>query len=215
MVLRYYIPRLAQCLPVAHHGNWVPCDPRLNCAGSRSGLEPQRYCAHGPLVCGIRPGTYQSNHLLPCRLCFFRQRLRESTLKENPVWSPVGRLAVMAGSWQVLQLMKYSDYSTMCFSWFPSEAERRVMMLGNSWLYTSCPGYISANPKVVDRWVRGDGGRCRMALGAASHKLASTRLEPSGRLILTWGNMVIRQQLWMTEQPCLGSALLPPLWGRA
>ena len=23
-----------------------------------------------------------------------RQRLRESTLKENPVWSPVGRLAV-------------------------------------------------------------------------------------------------------------------------
>ena len=130
MVLRYYIPRLAQCLPVAHHGNWVPCGPRLNCAGSRSGLEPQRYCAHGPLVCGTRPGTYQSNHLLPCRLCFFRQRLRESTLTENPVWSPVGRLAVMAGSWQLLQLMKYSDYSTMCFSWFPSEAERRVMMLG-------------------------------------------------------------------------------------
>ena len=130
MVLRYYIPRLAQCLPVAHHGNWVPCGPRLICAGSRSGLEPQRYCAHGPLVCGTRPGTYQSNHLLPCRLCFFRQRLRESTLTENPVWSPVGRLAVMAGSWQLLQLMKYSDYSTMCFSWFPSKAERRVMMLG-------------------------------------------------------------------------------------
>ena len=130
MVLRYYIPRLAQCLLVAHHGNWVPCGPRLNCAGSRSGLEPQRYCAHGPLVCGTRPGTYQSNHLLPCRLCFFRQRLRESTLTENPVWSPVCRLAVMAGSWQLLQLMKYSDYSTMCFSWFPSEAERRVMMLG-------------------------------------------------------------------------------------
>ena len=97
MVLRYYIPRLAQCLLVAHHGNWVPCGPRLNCAGSRSGLEPQRYCAHGPVVCGTRPGTYQSNHLLPCRLCFFRQRLRESTLTENPVWSPVGRLAVMAG----------------------------------------------------------------------------------------------------------------------
>ena len=130
MVLRYYIPRLAQCLPVAHHGNWVPCDPRLNCPGSRSGLEPQRSCVHGPLVCGIRPGTYQSNHLLPCRLCFFRQRLSESTLKENLVWSPVGILAVMAGSWQLLQLMKYSDYSTMCFSWFLSEAETRVMMLG-------------------------------------------------------------------------------------
>ena len=48
-----------------------------------------------------------------------------------------------------------------------------------------------------------------MALGVASHKLASTRLEPSGRLTLTWGNRVIRQQLWMTEQPCSGSALLP------
>jgi len=59
-----------------------------------------------------------------------RQRLRESTLKENPVWSPVGRLAVMAGSWQLLQLTKYSDYSTLCFSWLPSEAESRVMMLG-------------------------------------------------------------------------------------
>ena len=29
-----------------------------------------------------------------------------------------------------LSLMKYSDYSTMCFSWFPSKVERRVMMLG-------------------------------------------------------------------------------------
>ena len=157
----------------------------------------------------------KSNYLLPCRLCFFRQRLRESTLTENPVGSPVGRLAVMAGCWQLLQL-KYSDYSTMCLSWFPSEAERRVMMLGQLMALllhaqvTSVPTPKSWSDECVVH-----GGRCRMALGAASHKLASTQLEPSGRLPLTRGNRVIWQQLWMTEQPCSGSALLPPLWGRA
>ena len=77
-----------------------------------------------PLSVRSIPSRLLPAHLLPCTLCFsLRQRLRESTLKENPVWNPVGRLAVMAGSWQLLQLMKYSDYSTMCFSWFPSEAE--------------------------------------------------------------------------------------------
>ena len=39
-------------LPLAHHGNWVPCGPRLNCEGSRSSLEPQRYSVRDPPVCG-------------------------------------------------------------------------------------------------------------------------------------------------------------------
>ena len=150
-----------------------------------------------------------------CRLCFCRQRLRESTLTENPVWSPVGRLAVMAGSWQLLQLMKYSDYSTMCFSWFPSEAERRVMMLGQLMALYFMPRLRQCQPQsrgAMSAWWR---WQVQDGTGAASHKLASTRLEPSGRLSRTWGNRVTRQLLWMTEQPCSGSALLPPLWGRA
>ena len=52
MVLHLYWSRPAQCLLVAHHGYWVPCGSRLNCAGSRSRLEPQRYSVHDPSACG-------------------------------------------------------------------------------------------------------------------------------------------------------------------
>ena len=52
MVLHIYWSRPAQCLLVAHHGYWVPCGSRLNCAGSWSRLEPQRSSVHDPLVCG-------------------------------------------------------------------------------------------------------------------------------------------------------------------
>ena len=51
MVLHLYWSRPAQCL-VAHHGYWVPCGSRLNCAGSWSRLEPQRYSVHDPSACG-------------------------------------------------------------------------------------------------------------------------------------------------------------------
>ena len=46
------VSNVAQCLLVAHHGYWVPCGSRLNCAGSRSRLEPQRYSVHDPSACG-------------------------------------------------------------------------------------------------------------------------------------------------------------------
>ena len=52
MVLPLYWSRPAQCLLVAHHGYWVPCGSRVNCAGSRSRLEPQRYSVHDPSACG-------------------------------------------------------------------------------------------------------------------------------------------------------------------
>ena len=52
MVLHLYWSRPAQCLLVAHHGYWVPCSSMLNCAGSRSRLEPQRYSVHDPSARG-------------------------------------------------------------------------------------------------------------------------------------------------------------------
>ena len=52
MVLHLYWSRPAQCLLVAHHGYWETCGSRLNCAGSRSRLEPQRYSVQDPSACG-------------------------------------------------------------------------------------------------------------------------------------------------------------------
>ena len=43
-----YSARPAQCLLVAHHGYWVPCSSRLNCAGFWSRLKPQKYSVHDP-----------------------------------------------------------------------------------------------------------------------------------------------------------------------
>ena len=39
LVLHLYWSRPAQCILVAHHAYWVPCGPRINCAGSRSRLD--------------------------------------------------------------------------------------------------------------------------------------------------------------------------------
>ena len=52
MVLHLYWSRPAQCLLVAHHGYWVTCCTRLNCAGPRTRLEPQRYSVNAPSACG-------------------------------------------------------------------------------------------------------------------------------------------------------------------
>ena len=83
----------------------------------------------------------------------------------------------MAGFWQLLQLMKYSDYSTMCFSWFPSEAERRVMMLGQLMALYFLPRFTSVpTPK---SW----SDECVVTVaGAGWHwKSLATNLQSRGR----------------------------------
>ena len=42
----------AHFLLVVHHGYWLTCCSRINCAGSRSRLESQRYSVHDPWACG-------------------------------------------------------------------------------------------------------------------------------------------------------------------
>ena len=81
--LHLYWSRPAQCLLVAHHGYWVPCGSRLNCAGSRRSLEPQRYSVHYPSACGLALAlTNQITCCLASRC--LQQRLGEGNSEIKP-----------------------------------------------------------------------------------------------------------------------------------
>ena len=73
-------PRLSQCLRVAHHGNWPPRGPRLNCEGSRSSLEPQRYSVYGPPACG-----YALPLTIPITCCPVGQPVQAKARRRNTV----------------------------------------------------------------------------------------------------------------------------------
>eukprot|EP00745_Piridium_sociabile_P040227 TRINITY_DN767_c0_g1_i3.p2 TRINITY_DN767_c0_g1~~TRINITY_DN767_c0_g1_i3.p2 ORF type:complete len:152 (-),score=16.29 TRINITY_DN767_c0_g1_i3:3422-3877(-) len=70
---------------------------------------------------------------------------------------------------------------------------------------------LSFSLQALGRWASGDGGRCKMALGAASHEPALRRSRQDGRspVHLRQGQGVAATLT--TEQPSSGTALLPPL----
>ena len=72
---------------------------------------------------------------------------------------------------------------------------------------TFCPSVS----KVLWRWASGDGGRRKMALGAASHGPTHRRSGQDGRSTVYLRHGLGLAATLMTEQPSSGIALLPPL----
>ena len=97
----------------------------------------------------------------------------------------------------------------------PVRSRGEAWCLGNPGLPYTCPSNrcfssIFCILKALGRWASGDGDRRRMALEVTSHKPALRRSR------LRWSFSTHPRQEWgpaaflMTEQPFLGTALLPP-----
>ena len=94
-----------------HHGYWVPCDSRLNCAGSRSWLEPQRYSVHDPSACGYALAlTTQITCCLAGRCLQAKARRRE--LQNNDK----GSITTLFDAMKRKLRPKYTEVNTLIYS---------------------------------------------------------------------------------------------------